>query len=306
MSEARIRPWLPGDGPGVDGLVSGSVDALSVDALWERQFHALHGPDSDAPQWRRCRVVTDRDGSVLAAATVVVNSLHSGRMPGAIEVSPAWRRRGVGTLLLSQIAALRPDPRRPLSCKLRADDTAAMAFVSHAGGRIYQRCPGIIVDTSHRDVQQWVTAQPKARCTDLTGVQTDALVAAFADLYTWTHRDWSPVSNTEELQAVSRAEICDADPALSTGAWEGDRLAALALAFPRDNGIDVVAEAVHPQQAGGQQLVAGSIAAVLAKFTLRGGGRVHFDGHISDPHLQPVLEHIPQAATQAVNLVEID
>ncbi|BBZ77083.1 hypothetical protein MANY_24200 [Mycolicibacterium anyangense] len=97
----HVRPWRNGDGSGIDRLLDAAIDPL-----WEKQFHALHGADGEGPSWRRCRVATDRTGAVIGAATVVVNPLHAGRMPCAIEVAPPWRRQGVGSLLLEQGAAM--------------------------------------------------------------------------------------------------------------------------------------------------------------------------------------------------------
>jgi hypothetical protein len=82
-------------------------------------------------------------------------------------------------------------------------------------------------------------------------------------------------------------------------------LAALALAFPNDAGIEVVAETTHPRHPHGQELVACALASLGEKVALRGGGCVYIDGHLSDPHLQPVVEGIPQAGAEPVDLVEI-
>jgi GNAT superfamily N-acetyltransferase len=295
----RIRPWRTGDGPVVDSLLDASADAL-----WKNQFHGLHGPDSDEPLWRRCRLAIDRGGTVIGAATIVVNPLHAGRMPCAIEVAHPWRRRGIGSILLARMRAQRPDPSRPLSTKLRPD-TAAAAFVAQAGGRVYQRCPGIVVDASHPSARQWAAAQPKVTCTDLTAVPTDTLVTAFADLYTWSHHNWSPVTDTNELVQVARQEIAQIDRPLSTGAWVDGQLAAVALAFPGDNGIEVVAETIHPRHPRGQQLVACALATLLQTLTARGGSYVYIDGHLTDPHLQSVLDRIPQADAKPVDLIEI-
>lgn len=299
-SGVHVRPWRSGDEPGVDNLLD-----TAVDPLWEKQFHGLHGPDQDEPSWRRCRVATDPAGSVIGAATVIGNPLHAGRMPCAIEVAPPWRRRGIGSLLLEQMKALRPDTSRPLSTKLRPD-APARAFVTRAGGRVYQRSPGTIIEASEPSVQRWAAIQPRANCTDLTNVDVDTLVAAFANLYMWTHQDWSPVTDADELMRASRQEVAELDRTVSTAVWVDGQITALALAFPSDDGVDVVAETIHPTPPRGQELLAGALATLLETFAQRGGSRIHIDGHITDPHLQPVLDLIPRADNQPVDLIEID
>ncbi|AQT77991.1 hypothetical protein B1R94_00175 [Mycolicibacterium litorale] len=284
----RVRPWRPDDKTAVASLLD-----TSADVLWKNQFHVLHGLDDDGVQWRRSRIAIDRTDAVIGAATVITNPLHAGRMPCAIEVAPSWRRRGVGSLLLEQMRNLRPDTSRPLSTKLRPD-APAMAFIDRIGGRVYQRCAGVVIDASHPSVRQWAGAQPKANCTDLAALDTDMLVTAFANLYTWSHRSWSPVTDIYELMEVSRQDITHVDRMASSGAWADGQLAALALAFPSDDGIDVVAETIHPRTSHfrGQELVASALATVLETLTSRGGGHVYIDGHLTDPHLQPVLDLI--------------
>lgn len=121
-------------------------------------------------------------------------------------------------------------------------------------------------------------------------------VAAFADLYAWSHRNWSPVTDTNELMQGSRLEIASVDRVLSSCAWVEGQLAALALAFPSEGGIEIVAETIHPRHCRGQELVACALATVLQTFASRGGGRVYVvDGHLTDLHLQPVLDLVPQA-----------
>ena len=299
QTEVLIRPWRPSDGTAVESLLDASADAL-----WERQFHGLHGPGGEGSSWRRCRVATDRTDTVIGAATVILNPLHAGRTPCAIEVAPQWRRRGVGSMLLDRMRGLRPDASRPLSTKLRPD-TPGAAFVARMGGRAYQHCPGIMLEASDPRVRRWAAAQPKTTVTDLSIVGTDALVASFADLYEWTHREWSPVTDTDELMQVSGQEVAEVDRALSTGAWVDGRLAALALAFPSDDEIEVVAETVRPTQPKGEELVAGAVAALLETLARRGGSHVYLDGHVTDPHLQPVLDRIPHSDTTPIDLLEI-
>ncbi len=171
---------------------------------------------------------------------------------------------------------------------------------------MYQRCPGIIVTPSDPRVAHWAAEQPQTTCTDLSAVATETLVAAFAALYEWTHRDWSPVTDSSELMAASREDITEIDRTLSHGVWADGQLAALALAFPNGTDVEVVAETIHPAQPRGDELTASALAALLTALARRDdGSHVHIDGHVTDPHLQPVLDGIPRADASLVDLVEI-
>lgn len=299
-SPVRVRTWRPGDEASIDDLCNGSPNGV-----WLSQFHQLHGPDEQGRQWRRCRIAIDATDTVVGAATIIVNTVHAGRMPCAIEVAPAWRRQGIGSILLQQMRALRPDAARPLSTKLDAADTAAHAFLTGAGGRVYQHCPGIILDTADPKVQHWAAHQSSAGCTTLEAVPDEALVKAMTDLYIWTHQDWSPVTDTDELQRSCRQELADCDRALSAAAWDNSRLAAVAFAFPSTDGVEVICETITPTPPRGQQFVAATLATIIRTLTRRGGGYLHIDGHRDDPHLHPVLSRIPYTHAQPIDLVEI-
>ena len=81
---------------------------------------------------------------------------------------------------------------------------------------------------------------------------------------------------------------------------------ALAFAFPCDDGLEIVAETIRPTQPQGEELVAGAVATLLERFARCGGSRVYLDGHVTDPHLQPVLDRIPHSGTTPLDLSEID
>lgn len=299
-SPVRVRPWQPGDEASLDDLCDGPLNTV-----WQSQFHQLHGPDEQDAHWRRCRIAVDVTGTVIGAATVIVNPVHAGRMPCAVEVAPAWRRRGIGSLLLEQMRRLRPVASRPLSTKLRHADPVAHAFVDRAGGRVYQRCPGITLDCADPRIHDWAAHQSTAGCTTLEGVPDDTLLAAMTDLYTWTHQDWSPVTDTDELQRSCRSELIECDRALSAAVWAHSQLAAVAFAFPATDGVEVVCETTTPAPSHGQHLVAAVLATIIRTSTRRGDGHLHLDGHRDDPHLQPVLNDLPHARDQPIDLIEI-
>lgn len=298
---ASIRSWSIGDKAQLDSLLS-----TDVDPVWLEQFHRLHGPDREGDTWRRTRVAVDDRDEMIGCASIVYNPLHPARLPCAIEVAPRWRRHGIGTALLEMVKGLRPNASRPLSTKVRACDTAVLAFITGRGGRVYQRCPAAVIDAQNPSVQQWARAHSTAACTDLTHLSLDQLGAAFSRQYLWTHRSWSPVGDTTALAAAATAEMEDLDRSLSAGVWHGGKLVAVVFAFRSTSYIDVVAETLAEAEPHGERWLAQAIAFMLR--TVRQQPDSHLvavDGHITDPHLQPVLDSIPALTTNPLHLVEI-
>jgi len=305
--EVSLRSWSSEDEAHLDSLLSADVDRL-----WREQFHGLHGPDRDGPDWRRTRVAVDDRDTMIGCASIVHNPLHPTRFPCAIEVAPTWRRRGIGAALLDTVKQLRGNASHPLSTKARASNTTAMAFLTSQGGLVYQTCPAAVIDANDPAVQRWAAhAQSATGCTDLTDLSSEQLRVAFSTQYEWTHRSWSPVGDHAALAAAAAAEMTDLDRTLSTAAWHGDRLAAIVFAFRTPTHIEathieVVAETLSEEEPGGEQRLAQAMA-----FTLRAVRRqphshmVAVDGHVTDPHLQPVLGSIPALTTNPLHLIEI-
>lgn len=59
------------------------------------------------------------------------------------------------------------------------------------------------------------------------------------------------------------------------------------------------------QAISGEELVACALASLFETLARRGGGHVYIDGHVTDPHLQPVLGRIPREDANPVDLIEI-
>jgi GNAT superfamily N-acetyltransferase len=299
--EVSLRSWSSDDEAHLDSLLSADVDPL-----WREQFHGLHGPDRDGTDWRRTRIAVDDRDRMIGCASIVQNPLHPARFPCAIEVAPTWRRQGVGTALLNAVKELRGTVSRPLSTKARASDTAAMAFLTGQGGRVYQSCSAAVIDADDLSVQRWANAQSATGCTDLAHLSLEQLSAAFSTQYLWTHSSWSPVGDLAALAAAATAEMVDLDRALSAAAWHGGRLAVVVFAFRTPTHIEVVAETLDEAEPDGERRLAQSIAFVLR--AVRRQPHCHMvavDGHVTDPHLQPVLGSIPALTTNPLHLIEV-
>lgn len=297
----RLRQWHQHDAQQLTSLLDPDADPL-----WVNQFHALHGPDLDDSGWRRTLVAVDDNDQLMGCATVVESTLHGGRFPCAVDVAPRVRRRGVGTRLAEEIKALRPDQSRPLSTKVRQRDGAAMAFVSAVGGRVYQTSPGIVVDPRAPSVQRWARSRSGRDCRTLEDIAVPEVAQAFAAVYRWIHRPWSPVTSDALLDEVAEQEAADVDRRCSAAVWSGGRLVAAAFAFSSAEGFEVVAETIQSDQPGGIDAVADAVAMVIRSAQCRDGALITFDSHLSDPHLHPVLETLPHARGDALDLIEIN
>ncbi|MDZ7886640.1 MAG: GNAT family N-acetyltransferase [Mycobacterium sp.] len=209
-----------------------------------QQFHSLHGPDLSGDTWRRTVVAADRDGDLVGCASVTVNAPHPQRFPCATEVAPPYRRRGLGATLLVAARRLRPYD-AALSAKIRACDQPAQRFLARVAGSRYQQCLAAVIDPRHRSVQEWSATRPIPGCTDLTELGVAQLVDLFARQYLWVHEAWSPVGDRELSTRIASEEVGACDREVSSVRWVDGRIAAVAFAFPSDDGFEVVAETVE-------------------------------------------------------------
>ncbi|SDG31826.1 GNAT family N-acetyltransferase [Klenkia brasiliensis] len=280
----EVRPWQPGDD--LDGLLGAGADPL-----WVAQGHALHGEDRDGDRWRRTLVAVE-DGEPVGAVTVARNRVHPGRWIVSIEVAPARRRRGLGTLLLDLARELRPDD-RPLSAKVRPH-RAGGAFARAAGARTYQHC-------------ECAQVRPEARASTaltLTERPVPDLGALLSAQYRWVHAAWSPL---DEGMAgwLGGALAADVLSDLSAVSWAGGRPAALAVAFPGAPHLALLAETVDEHQLDGDRHLEAAVHRALTACAQAGVELVEFDGHVTDPHLHPLLQRLPRAGEDPLHLVEV-
>lgn len=296
-----IRPYTDADQPRIDALLDADADPL-----WVAQGHRLHGAVREGERWRRT-LIAERAGRVVGAVTVARNPVHPGRYSLAVEVDPAARRRGLGRRLVERARFLVPE-RLPLAAKLRPADSAGLALLHGLGGRIYQRCPGLCPDPSAPEVMAWAErnapadgAAVVALC-DLARTEWDEL---WVRQYRWVHEEWSPAAE-QPLRDLARNVVDEADPELSTIAVRRAVVEAVAWVFPEaKDTAAIVAETCERRATSGALDVAAGLARSLSRLRERGVRAVQIDGHVSDPHLAPVLDTLPAVPRVPLYLVEI-
>ncbi|MBC7630370.1 GNAT family N-acetyltransferase [Aeromicrobium sp.] len=301
MDAVMVRPWSDGDAAEVAALLAS--DATPV---WANQGHALHGPAwREGRRWRQTWVA-ERAGHLIGAVTVATNRVHDGRLLCAVEVAEQHRRRGVGSELLRQAYRGAPDS-RPLAAKV-APDSAGHHFVAAVGGLAYQRCDGVTLDPSSPNVQAWAAgavAPHGARVEPLDGWAHERLVAAFVEQYLWVHEGWSPVTSLDALDDVARSTIDEHDATMGSVAVVDGHLAALVLAFPAgDHQLEVVAETQSRSQPHGAAVLAAALARTVTAAAAAGMTALELDGHVTDPHLHPLLQSAPVVTSNPLLLVE--
>ncbi len=298
--EWTIRPFSAADQPGVDGLLDAHADPL-----WAAQGHRLHGAAQGGDRWRHT-LVAERAGQVVGAVTVATNRVHPGRYSLAVEVAAGSRRRGLARALVERARLDVPGP-LPLAGKLRPSDPAGCALLRSAGGRVYQRCPGLCPDPIAAEVRDWAAGHASAPgavpLADLPAAEWGEL---WVRQYLWVHRDWSPAAE-QPLRELAVGLVTEADPELSTLTVRDSRVVAVCWVFAAPDGtVEIVAETTERQVPDGVSAVATGLARSLSLLTDRGVRRAEIDGHASDPHLAAVLGTFPPVPRNPLDLVEID
>jgi GNAT superfamily N-acetyltransferase len=297
-----VRSYREEDQSAVDGLLDASSDPL-----WVAQGHRLHGQARDGERWRRT-LVAERSGEVVGAVTIARNLVHPGRYNLAVEVAATSRGRGVGFTLIEQARRLAPEP-KPLAAKLRPADTAGVALLRRVGGRIYQRCPGLCPDPTSPQVLAWAARTVPASdavVLPLTQLPRATWPELWVRQYLWVHDDWSPAAE-EPLRELARDLIAEVDPELSTITLRGASVEAVTWVFDlHGSTVEVVAETTQRHTPNGVSNVAAGLARSLSQLNERGIRKAEIDGHVSDPHLAPALDTLPNVPREPLYLVEVD
>jgi hypothetical protein len=96
------------------------------------------------------------------------------------------------------------------------------------------------------------------------------------------------------LTGYGEATVAATRPEVSSGARVGGRLAAFAIVLAAPGGgLSLVSETVRRAEPDGVALVAAVVADAVRRLADAGVREVEFDGHVTDPHLDPVTRTFP-------------
>jgi len=213
-----IRPYQDHDQAAVRRLLDQSWPNDPV----MRELHDLHGP-THISGWQQT-LIAEADGQVVGAGTVRHGERHPVRYWLILNVTPAWRRRGIGSRLFTALAALtRHDP-RPFRVQARPSDTPTMQFLQQRGfrplirtwegtidprdGEVQRRLAGLA-----RGVEHFRLERPRGEALDASRVDLARFYAAwYRAIHTWdTPAPWSDEQAVEHFcgeDLIAESVVC--------------------------------------------------------------------------------------------------
>lgn len=193
------------------------------------------------------------------------------------------RRTGIGTRTFRHLAGLRAAD-LPYMTRGYVDDPV-LAFADALGARTVQLVPPSDVAIGQRD-----------RLPEATEVRAPASVMEALDLhvasYVWTHADWSPTDDT--IYAALAEDFADEVDLEATSIALDVHGVPIAIAVAWLDGDEplITGECILRNQPDGEAAFARAVRRSLDVLAARGRATVSFDGHVSDPHLAPVLARL--------------
>jgi GNAT superfamily N-acetyltransferase len=278
-----IRPFVAADAADLSKIWTGEKSEL-----WHQQSYPLYGHPAATT------LVAEVDGHLIGVIAGLTSPVHPHGAAGAIDIARAHRRRGYGTGLVRALQRSKPDL-FPLRLKVESPDVEA--FVRTLGGYVYQQCRGDAVDLAHPEITRWASRQRESIDVTLCSasrIDPSVLLDAYVDMYTWLHEAWNPAGSPTVLRERLAVELDDVSGDLSMVAMIDARIVAISLAFPSgERDLEIVAETTRSDQPNGLDVLGILLARQIQLGAVSGYGRLIFDGHISDPHLGPLLDVIP-------------
>jgi GNAT superfamily N-acetyltransferase len=261
-------------------------------------------PDSEDPRWRRT-VLAVVEGQTVGSATLALNPATDTYMC-EVSVSPAFRRRGIGTRLFTAAQQV-ADHRLPIVGRVMSSQPLRRPFAEHLGGSVLLHCPMPSIDPTSAAGQQWTATQQLPdgyQTTRMTDVPAEKVQAAWSSYYSWAHQ---PLGRTraDALPTVWEDYRSGIDDTLSYLCTDADgQIVAFSFVSPDiwDGRTFIVAETADRDQPLGASLLQATLAASLRALADRGIQRVEIEGHSTDPHIPQLFETLPAGPSDPLDI----
>lgn len=217
-----VREWVDRDRGSIDALLS----AVTARNAVEPESFAVHGPAQDAPGTASRTLVAVCLDDVVGIGTIYEYWLHPAHWRLALHVHPGFRRRGIGSLLVEQLAEIgRRRNCRPIQAATGANDYPGRRFLARHAFRLLMRTRLGVLDPRLLDRGAWkliddATNQSKAmgyRIASLSEMTPNvAFIDALANLHSEMYRldhGWNPPASISTN--LARQLFLDADELLS-------------------------------------------------------------------------------------------
>ena len=261
-------------------------------------------PDSEHPRWRRTLVAVV-EGEIVGFATLALNPATDTYMC-EVSVSPAFRRRGIGTRLFTAVQPV-ADHRPPIVGRVMSSQPLRRHFAEHLGGSVLLHCPMPSIDPTSAAGQQWTAAHllPDGyQTTRMTDLPAEEVQAAWSAYYTWAHQP-SGRTRADGLPTVWEDYRSGIDDTLSYLCRDADgQIVAFSFVSPHiwDGRTFIVAETANRDQPLGVSVLQATLAASLRALADRGIQRVEIEGHSTDPHIPQLFETLPAGPSDPLDI----
>ena len=261
-------------------------------------------PDSDGPRWRRT-VVAVVEGQVVGFATLTLNPATDSYFCD-VSVSPAHRRRGIGTRLFIEVQQI-ADRRLPILGRAMSSQPLRRHFAEHLGGSVLMHCPTPAIDPTSTAGRHWTDAQrlPEGFHTaPVADVPAEEVRAAWSGYFAWVHQPFGAI-RLEALTSVWDDYRAGVDDTVSYVCRDADgQIVAFSFVSPEvwDGRTFVVAETVRRDQPLGVNLLQATVAASLRALADRGVQRVELEGHSTDAHIPQLFESLPAGPSDPLDI----
>ena len=290
------------------GISSNSGVAVQVRPLQEGEAVAegLPSPpaDSEGPRWRRTLVAVV-EGQAVGFATLALATATDSYFC-EVTVSPAFRRRGIGSRLFTAVQQL-ADRGSPIIGRVMSSQPLRRPFAEHLGGSVLLHCPMPSIDPTSAAGQQWTAAQllPDGyETTRMTDVPAEEVQAAWSAYYSWAHQPLGP-TRVDALPTVWEDYGSGIDDTLSYLCTAADgQIVAFSFVSPEiwDGRTFIVAETANRDQPLGVSVLQATLAASLRALADRGIQRVEIEGHSTDPHIPQLFETLPAGPNDPLDI----